>query len=302
MKEQFVEKRFGAEAMQTISICDQILTDYSSRGYDLSVRQLYYQLVSSNYISNNERSYKNLTTLVSDARMAGYLDWEAIVDRGRELVSPSTFKNLTDFMWVVKRGYRLDKWQNQKVSVEVMVEKQALEGVLIPVCRRLGIGFTANKGYSSSTAVYECSKRILRRITEGQKAVVIYLGDHDPSGIDMTRDVRDRLTIMCAPYMNEDVSVWEELLVVHRIALNRDQVDQYSLPPNPAKITDSRASAYIQRFGNESWELDAMRPEEIAALVEQTVMQYVDIKSWRSDEKSEEKDKEKINNFIKKLK
>lgn len=148
--------------------------------------------------------------------------------------------------------------------MELMVEKQALEGVLEPVCRKWDIGFTANKGYSSSSAMYEVGKRLVSKARR-KELHVLYLGDHDPSGIDMTRDVEERLQLFS-----------KAAVTVHRIALNMDQVSRYNPPENPAKITDSRAADYIKRYGRSSWELDALEPRTLVQLVETKIKGLLD--------------------------
>lgn len=266
MRESFTAKNFGATALEMVATINAILDNYAAQGYDLSLRQLYYQLVSKNLVPNTERSYKNVGNLVSDARLAGLIDWDMIKDRGRECLANPHWGSPGDFMESAAHQYRFDLWEDQPNYVEVMVEKQALEGVLLPVCEELDVAFTANKGYSSSSAMYEASKRFQRAERDCKGLYVIYLGDHDPSGIDMTRDVRDRLEL----FLNGAV------IEVRRAALNMDQVRELNPPENPAKITDSRAADYIKRFGQSSWELDAVEPRQLADLVRSHVTDLMD--------------------------
>jgi len=163
-----------------IGTINGILTEYVEAGYDLSLRQLYYQLVSRNIVENTERSYKNVGNLVSDARMAGRIDWDVIKDRGRETVENPHWSSPADILHTAATQFRVDRWANQPCYMEVMVEKQALEGVLIPVCSEWDVPFTANKGYSSSSAMYEASKRFLKAAEQEKELYVLYLGDHDP--------------------------------------------------------------------------------------------------------------------------
>lgn len=298
MKETFIEKDFGADALQMIVTINTILADYAAQGYDLSLRQLYYQLVSRNIIENTERSYKNVGNLVSDARLAGRIDWDMIKDRGREMVSNPHWQDPANFIEVVAPQYRFDLWADQPSYVEVMVEKQALEGVLEPVCRSLDVPFTANKGYSSSSAMYEASKRFLKRAEEGKELFVIYLGDHDPSGIDMSRDVGERLN----HFVNTSMGFSEnegDLLTVKRVALNMEQVRVLRPPENPAKITDSRAAGYISRFGRSSWELDAIEPRQLAALVRDAVTDIMDAALFKKNVKKQEKGRAELLKFAK---
>lgn len=299
MKETFVEKEFGISAMTMIRTINTILAEYAAQGYDLSLRQLYYQLVSKNVIENTERSYKNVGNLVSDARLAGYIDWDIIKDRGREMVSNPHWGTTADFIENVAPQYRFDLWADQPNYVEVMVEKQALEGVLQPVCRMLDVPFTANKGYSSSSALYEASKRFLKRAEADKELYVIYLGDHDPSGIDMSRDVLDRLNLFIETSMTGELGMLDGRMNVRRVALNMDQVRTLRPPENPAKLTDSRADSYIKRFGRSSWELDAIEPKALAALVRNAIGSVMDAPLFQKNLKKMEKGRKDLLKFAK---
>ncbi len=283
MKEQFEQKGFGPAATSMIETVNQILDEYKAEGYDLSLRQLYYQLVSRNIVENTERSYKNVGTLISNARYAGLVDWDMIKDRGREMVQNSHWNSPAEIVDACARQFRVDRWADQPCYVEVMVEKQALEGVLVPVCAEMDVPFTANKGYSSSTALYEASKRYLRR-AQGKELYVLYLGDHDPSGIDMSRDVLDRMELFVNTSLGEDAGV-----KVNRLALNMDQIDELKPPENPAKLTDSRADGYVKKFGTSSWELDAIEPKRLAALVRDAVNGLIDRKAWKASGERQDK-------------
>jgi hypothetical protein len=297
MKEAFTPKRFGSEAREMISTINNILDSYQAQGYDLSLRQLYYQLVSKNIVPNTEKSYKNVGSLVSDARLAGEIDWSMIKDRGRETTQNPHWGNPADFLESVARQYRFDLWHNQPCYLEVMVEKQALEGVLEPVCRKWDVPFTANKGYSSSSALYEASKRFVEKSEEGKELHIIYLGDHDPSGIDMTRDVGERLDIFIKTSLNrcDEIGPNEEPIIhVFRSALNIDQVKKLNPPENPAKLTDTRAAGYIECFGMSSWELDAIEPASLASLVEGAILKVLDEDKFDAEVAKQQKGRKDI--------
>lgn len=305
MKEAFVDKNFGSAALQMIGVINGILDDYAGQGYDLSLRQLYYQLVSRNYVPNTEKSYKNVGCLVSDARLAGLIDWDMIKDRGREMLSNPHWNNPGHFMEVVAPQFRFDLWKDQKAYVEVMVEKQALEGVLQPVCSRLDVPFTANKGYSSSSAMYEASRRFIKRAEQGKQLYIIYLGDHDPSGIDMTRDVDDRLDLFVKTSLDRCDQIGPNELpaiTVKRVALNMEQVRELNPPENPAKITDSRANSYIRRFGPSSWELDAIEPRQLAALVTEAIQSVMDLRLFNRNLKKMEEGRKALLKLAKSFK
>lgn len=270
MKEPFIDKNFRTDTLHLISMCDEILTDYEAQGYDLTLRQLYYQLVSRDIIPNTQQSYSRLGGIVNDARLAGLLDWDAIVDRGRETVSNPHWTSPASILRSAAYSFHIDKWRDQSNHIEVMVEKQALEGVLIPVCEQLDVNFTANKGYSSQSFMYRKGKALRRKMALGKTVHILYLGDHDPSGLDMDRDVAERLTLFSS----------KSYVRLQRLALTRDQIDEYQPPENPAKLTDSRAENYIQMHGYSSWELDALEPRALAKLVTDAVIALRDPDDW----------------------
>lgn len=154
-----------------------------------------------------------------------------------------------------------------------------------PVCKELDIRFTANKGYSSSSALYKIGGDISDLISDGKRVAILYFGDHDPSGIDMTRDVEDRLRLLSGEgdwdsdegrVIAHDEDPDTTNLLIKRVALNMDQVRQYNPPPNPAKLSDSRADGYIREYGRESWELDALEPRVLEGLVREFADEYCD--------------------------
>lgn len=280
MKQAFISKHFKADSLKMIGTINGILEEYRAQGFRLSLRQLYYQLVARAFVENTVQSYKNVGSLVSDGRQAGLIDWDMIEDRGRETVAVAHWDSPADIVRAAANQFRINKWEGQDYHIEVMVEKDALSGVLIPVCHELDIAITANKGYSSSSTMYEIGRRLHEKRQEESKEVcVIYLGDHDPSGIDMTRDVEDRL------YMYSD----ECRIEVVRVALNFDQVQLWQPPENPAKTTDSRYKAYADKFGESSWELDAVEPAQLADLIRDIVMARRDEELWQEAVKQETK-------------
>ncbi|MDR1264744.1 MAG: hypothetical protein LBK42_04060 [Propionibacteriaceae bacterium] len=234
---------------------NQICVDYARQGYDLTLRQLYYQFVARGLLANTQRNYKNLGAIIDKARKAGLMDWSHIVDRTRNLMGRPTYNDPGAFVRAMAKRFHTDVWRDQPNRVEVWVEKEALAGVVGRAASSRGVDYFCCRGYVSQSELHSAAKRLERYAFEGQSPVVIHLGDHDPSGIDMTRDIADRLA-----FFGADVEV-------RRIALNADQIEAYNPPPNPAKLTDSRAGSYIERFGDESWELDALDPKTLVDLI-----------------------------------
>lgn len=263
MREMFVFKKFGADSLKIIETANQIVEEYINLGFLLTLRQLYYQFVARGHITNTVQSYKRLGGIINDARLAGMIDWDAIEDRTRNLKSMAHWKDPGEIISAARSSFRLDKWSEQEFRPEVWIEKEALVGVIEPICHKLDVSYFACRGYVSQSEMYSAAKRMINR--GDQTTVVIHLGDHDPSGIDMSRDMEDRLAMFIG-----DESEFEFL----RIALNIDQIKKFNPPPNPAKTTDSRFDGYIKKFGKESWELDAIDPVKLQMLISSTVLKY----------------------------
>ena len=183
------------------------------------------------------------------------------VDQGQRRPRAGHCRRLWERLW----ERRLELGANSYGVRFLFLKTATLTSVLEPICFRNHVRLLANRGYSSVTAMYDAAERFSEAWDAGKKPVVIYLGDHDPSGIDITRDIDDRLNLMSN---GADPTV-------ERVALDFHQIELYNLPPNPAKVTDSRAKEYIARYGGESWELDALEPRVIDDLVSAAINQYL---------------------------
>lgn len=286
-KEIFISKDFRAATLATIEQVNKVLRQYRALGYDLTVRQVYYQLVAKGLIPNNLRSYKRLANAVSDGRKAGLIDWDMIVDRTREVIIPAHWADPAEIVESAVRSFRIDKWEGQPNHVELMVEKQALAGILEPICLDLDIPFTANKGYSSDSAMYLAGKRIERKyVWENKNIFILYLGDHDPSGMDMDRDILGRLELFGKMGLD-----------VERLALLMEQIERMDVPENPAKTSDSRYEGYVALFGDSSWELDAVEPAELERLVREAVEKLRDEDLWQEAKAKEDEMRQELQDF-----
>lgn len=282
-KIQYKEIRFQQKSLDLIELVNQVVDEYSAQGYELTLRQVYYQLVARGYIPNNERSYKNVGSLINDGRLAGLIDWHSVTDRTRNLRKESHWDNPADVIASARYSYNLDKWKGQPNYVEVWVEKDALVDIVGQACSPLDTPYFSCRGYTSQSEMWSAAQRFIRQ-ERREKRIIIHLGDHDPSGIDMTRDIQERLEMFGAD------------VYVKRVALTMNQIQTYNPPPNPAKITDSRASKYIDQFGDESWELDALEPKVITDLIKKQVTMYRNDDIYRAvcDKESREKEELKM--------
>lgn len=330
----YVEKNFQPATMQVIEQANIIINEYEAQGFSLTLRQLYYQFVSRDLIRNSQREYKRLGSIVNDGRLAGLIDWDAIEDRTRNLMSLAHWDTPASIVQSISRQFRIDRWEGQPFRPEVWIEKDALVGVIEGVCNRNDVPFFSCRGYTSQSELWGAAQRLGSYAAAGQQPVIIHLGDHDPSGIDMTRDIEDRLNLFMGQDfhnnrsqfmhdeidagriaefgfldlyafanayagadeevegMSEALDALDAMLVeefpreadfrpeVVRIALNMDQVHEYEPPPNPTKLSDSRSSGYVETYGHESWELDALDPATLAALIEDEIISHRDDTLW----------------------
>jgi hypothetical protein len=307
MKIRYVERRFKPSSLAVIEVVNGIVEVYRADGYVLTVRQLYYQFVARDLFpddrtwswtgsrwvrdpggtKNADPNYKWLSSMINDGRLAGLIDWEAIEDRTRGVDSRATWDTPGAIIGACARSYAVDPWGNQDVYVELWVEKEALVGVFERVCRDHRVPWLACRGYVSQSEMWRAATE--RFEPSGRRNVILHFGDHDPSGIDMTRDIGDRLRTFGA-----DVEV-------DRVALNFDQVEAYAPPPNPAKATDARFEAYRERFGDESWELDALEPATLVELVEDRLCWLRDDERWEEDLAREADDRAQLERIAEEL-
>jgi hypothetical protein len=288
-KQAYETKRFLGKSLLVIEEANRICAEYARQGYDLTLRQLYYQFIARDLFpdswidaefnrrnglpentKNTIRSYKKLGDLVNGGRLAGLIDWDYIVDRTRNLASLSHWNTPGDIIASAAYGYRTDKWRNQPHYIEVWVEKEALSGIIERVASELDVSWFACRGYVSQSEMRQAAVRIQRK-ARNQCCHIIHLGDHDPSGIDMSRDIADRMRMF-----GTEVNV-------NRIALTMEQIEQYNPPPNPAKDTDARFEDYRSLYGEESWELDALDPTSLHALIRTEVSALREDMQWEKD-------------------
>ena len=268
-KEQYIKRKFKPETMELLNKVIPIIDEYRRNGYDLSLRQVYYQCVARGIFENVQSNYKKLSRDLSNARLAGLVDWNSLTDRTRSVCGGGGGLTPAEAIKMAVRIHSCNVWETQPCYLEVWVEKDALVDVVGRGCRKTRAAYGACRGYNSQSFIYEAAERIKRRGADKER-IILYLGDLDPSGTDMTRDVQKRLDRFNAGAK------------VERIALSMEQVQQYNPPPCPAKETDTRVEKYKQQYGDLSWELDALRPEVIEELIDTNVKRYLDLSEFES--------------------
>lgn len=320
MKIKFREVKLSKLNKIRLDQINSIIREYQDEGYVLTLRQLYYQLVSRDVIPNQQKEYAKLSNLLKEGRMGGIVDWNSIEDRLRRPYSPPSWNSPKEIIESAASQYMKPRMEGQEKYIEVWVEKDALSGVLKRVTSKYHIPILVNRGYSSISAMFDSYKRFKSAITNGQECVVLYLGDFDPSGVDMIRDIKDRTTeFLVKDYIDsyetkedkkketEERSNYFREWINQRfsivpIALTEEQIEQYDPPPNPAKITDPRAEKYISKHGRTSWEVDALRPEVLNQVLTDAIEERIDLKLYNKIISEEKKDKTKLANIIKDFK
>ena len=283
-KIMYEAKSFTAAGRDVVTAAERICQDYAAQGYSLTLRQLYYRFIATDAFpedrrwswtgrqwvrdpegtKNAEPNYKWLGDLVSNARIGGLIDWRHLTDRTRNLAGGDTgWLSPQSAIRSIESAYGITHWNGQEEHIEVWVEKEALADIISRPANRWDVAYFACKGYVSQSEMHDAAQRLRMKEDQGKKVTIIHLGDHDPSGIDMTRDIQDRLRL------------FRSKAKVKRIALNMDQIDVLQPPPSPTKLTDSRASSYLEEYGDDCWELDAIEPAALEALVEDEIQQHL---------------------------
>lgn len=275
MKEAFEDwnapnKYLHGTSLATIQKANAIIADYQAQGYVLSLRQLYYRMVTKNLITNTHNSYKHLGKVLSRARTMGLVDWDALEDRVRGVRGFGNEFSPENYMAEIHADYKEWIWSDQDAYVLFMYEKDALSGVMERVCGKWRVPIFACRGYNSTTETFELGKRLSYYRSIGKEIHVFHLGDHDPSGQDMTRDNEYRIGV----YMRDPD------FKLKRIALNMDQIRKYNPPPQPNKKSDSREFSYSLVHGEHSWEVDALEPATLSEIVDAAVEPLCDMEKF----------------------
>jgi hypothetical protein len=251
-----------------VAMVKEITDQYDMK---LTLRQIYYRLVAKEVIPNKISQYKDLSAILVEARKNGDIDSDIFEDKTRTSKVKNTYLNSKKsvmewyFGWMQDnmKYYSVDRWYKQQSKVFVVLEKQALESVFGQICSKLEITLIVNRGYNSFTQLKELADN-MKRANPDLPRYFLMFGDFDPTGHDIVRNFRDQIT---------ELDIAGEYF---DIAINQQQIDQYNLPPQPVKTTDSRAKKFIEDYGSGVVELDALEPHILQDLVETNVNQYFD--------------------------
>ena len=281
---------------ETLLQIKSVMTEYS--GQRLTIRQIYYRLVADHGMENSTNSYKRIVRILSEARLSGAIPYDAIEDRTREISEFDRFdyqrvsehmKDLRDYItrWVLY--YNVPKWHGQPRRVVVMVEKQDLQGIFEDVCKRWEVDLMVCRGYPSLTQQWELTERMSERINVDQELHIVYFGDFDPSGENIPEKMEERLRF------DFDLS----FRTFDKIALTMEQVDDWGIPPAPAKSTDTRTAGFVDKYGvGIQVELDAIKPDHLVQLIEASISRHYDEDIGRRTNELRRNGRERINGLI----
>lgn len=294
---------------ELIPVVNEILDQYD---FSLTVRQIYYRLISDpfNLFENTKSNYTGFGRILTKAREKEDVDWTRIEDRTRQSIggeesieeeTPEEF--LQVYIWALKncwQSYDKKMWLSQQNFTEVWVEKDALSSLVSQACQKYRVLVFPSRGFSSFTKVKEGIRRLYKNTEiisknaddpiRNKPTYILHLADHDPSGLIMTEDLRNRFSKYKANFIE-----------VERIGLNIEQVRQFNLRPNPIKSADSRSAEYSRSFGTDCWELDALPPDELQKIIAAKIKNYTDPEAWEVTEKEIEEGKRQIKARLAKL-
>jgi hypothetical protein len=252
--------------------------------HPITGRGIGYKLFTAGLIPSMETGQmQRVYRLLKEARERGMIPWEWIVDETRELERRPSWDDPDAFVRVVSRAYRRDFWNHQPARVEAWSEKGTVRGVLAPVLDRYGVGFRVMHGFNSATQVYDIAQD-----DDGRNLIALYVGDYDPSGLCMSeRDLPARL----AEYGGDHV-------VVRRIALTREQLDDLPSFPATDKEKDTRYKWFVCNFGNRCWELDALDPNDLREIVRGAIKQEIEPTAWNRCDHIERAERESLRTVL----
>jgi hypothetical protein len=234
--------------------------------HPMTIRQLFYRLVSAGKIPNQHKYYHLVSRVMTKAREDGRVEFDYIVDRSRPAYQPNVWEDAAGYAETVKKAYRKDYWATQPYHVEVWAEKDAIIGAIQPVTDELGVTVRVQRGFISTTKAFEIADHF---DSIDKPIMVFYLGDHDPSGQCIEADALARI---------QGHSCQEFSL--KRLAIHKDDIAEYDLPPLRIKSTDTRSANFRNQFGEECVELDALPPDVLRDRIKSAIESLIDRELW----------------------
>lgn len=273
---QYVEHKFYCKSREKLDIVKALIEPYEA----ITLRGIHYLLVSNNVTENTPKAYNSLGELIKWARLTGEVPFDKIIDETREPRRQEIFDDPVDALRGRLMAYRSDWWIDQLEYIEVWLEKRTLTRIVYPVSNRYGVYLCVGGGYQSWSEIYDGKGRF--EAYKNRPCYILYLGDFDPSGEDMDRDISERFdTLGCS-------------VTVERVAITPGDAREHNLPPQFAKPTDTRTPAFVQKYGAYGWELDALHPNVLQAKTKAAIQAHCDVDLIEQHRKQDGEDRDKM--------
>jgi len=263
-----------AKTQAMLDVAIEVLTAHNP----MTVRQVYYQLVSRQVIENSRSQYQAVSNLLVEARRDGSIPWQWIEDRLRRPRPVQMWDGLSEFAETVRRAYRRDVWTEQPAYLEVWLEKDALSGIFEDLLRPYGVTLNVGRGFDGWDSIHNAAQRF----GDGSGATILYFGDFDPSGEDMVRSLRERLA---------DQGAEPEII---KCALVFQDIELHHLPPDFTKAKDTRSAAFVEKWGDVAVELDALPIDVLQARLEDAVRARMDLEALTRTHEREDQDRVRL--------
>lgn len=244
------------------------------REWPMTIRQIFYRLVSKGLIKNTKSDYQRVIRLMTIARNDGRIPFDWIVDRSRPVYNPPVFKDAQAYAETVKRSYRRDYWTSQPFHVELWCEKDTISGSIAGVTDELGVTVRVGRGFNSTTRAREIAA-VLADTTKPK--VILYCGDHDPSGRNAEEEGLSRVL---AHYRCITGNSQARDVDLRRLAIHKEDIKKFNLPPLRVKDTDSRTPGFVRKYGHDCVELDALPPNELRGRIRVNITGLLDRVAW----------------------
>ena len=267
---------------QTLSLWIAILRAFDECGTPMTVRQVFYQLETREFVPKTENGYQQTAKNLLKMRKVEVIPYHFITDNTRWIQRPETYQGLEDFLTSSKETYRRSVWTLQPEYVEIWIEKMALVGVIEEITTLYDVPLVPCKGYPSETLLYEAAEDIK---LQNKPTYLYYFGDFDPTGKDIPRHIEKTLRGFGVEFTFEVVAVTEE------------QIKTYNLPTRPTKKRDTRA----KKWEGDSVELDALPPRILREMVKTCIERHIDPFLLDITKKSEDLERKTIEQILSQL-
>ena len=265
----------------------ELIFDWAEQHHPVTVRQIFYRLSTLDVVPKSEQGYQAVSRLCTLMRRNGEIPYSYFSDHTRWVRRPTTHNTIQDALQETAHIYRKALWQDQAVVCEIWIEKEALTGVVYEVTSEFDVPLVPVRGYPSVTLLQAAAEQINTASRFGKKYHIFYFGDYDPSGVDIFRNISERL---------HEFSPQADLFI-SRPAVTEKQIREMQLPSRPTKKSDTRSKG----FGDESVELDAINPDKLREIVRDCIFSVLDQSALEHTLLIEKLEQESINQFVNSL-